>query len=83
MVKNAIDKQKVLEIVKNHLVAGLEFDIVDQRPDNFGPVYGIESWPDDVWYVYVPQKRPGVGASHYICIDKQSGEIIFDGFVGE
>ena len=83
MGKNAIDKQKALEIVKNHLLAGLKLHIDDQRPDNFGPIYGIESWPDDVWYIYVPPERPKLGASHYICIDKQSGKIIFDGFVGE
>jgi len=83
MVENAIDKQKVLEIVKNHLVARLELGIVDQRPCDFGSVYGIDSWPDDVWYVSVPQERLGVGPSHYICVDKQSGKIIFDGFVGE
>ena len=83
MKKILLTKQQALEIVKNYSLAGLELDIVDQRPYNFGHVYGIDSWPDDIWYVYIPPERPRLGAAHYICIDKQSGEIIFDGFVGE
>ena len=83
MGKNAIDKQKALEIVKNHLLADLKLHIDDRRPNDFDSVYGSNLWPDDIWYIYVPQKCFGVGPSHYICIDKKSGKIIFEGDVGE
>ena len=53
MKENAIDKQKALEIVKNHLLAGLKLHIDDRRSNDFDSVYGIESWPDDVWYVHM------------------------------
>jgi len=86
MGENIIDKQMALEIVKNHLIAGLDLDIEidDRRPNYFsGYIYGLNSWPDDIWYIHIPKKSFGVGPSHYICIDKKSGKIIFDGDVGE
>lgn len=50
-----------------------------------------DGWPegayrisdDPVWAIKIPDMKPRVGGSHYICISKATGAVVFDGYVGE
>jgi len=43
-----VKTKEALEIVKNHLLAGLKLHVDDRRPNDFDSVYGSDFWPDDI-----------------------------------
>lgn len=90
-MSQSISKQNALKIALRHLVAEAQtryargLAIYDRVPDGL-PLY-LRSGADreHCWCIFVPQCEglSTTGRGRYICILKQTGEVIFDGWAGE
>ncbi len=78
-----VSQKEALRIVRKHLIEMVprDFEIQDGPPEGC-ILYGI-SGDRPCWSVRIPSKHIGFGPSHYICICRKTGRIIFDGFAGE
>jgi hypothetical protein len=69
------------------LPAALRNPDADRRkapePAVTAPAVEREEPPRPVWRVYVPGERLAVGASRFIVIDQETGEVVADGRYGE
>lgn len=82
MKKILFSRQRALKIAIEYL--GIQFegelDISDPIPGKEMPYIPNN---EEYWIIYVPSRMPIVGASRHICISKSTGQILFDGFIGE
>ncbi len=79
MTEKEISKDDARKILQEYLVKNVE--ITEQEPA-YGAIY--KSYPEDrVWYAQIPGIGCSIGGSRIIIISKETGEICFDGMVGE
>jgi hypothetical protein len=75
-------KNIALEKIKRDLQGDIE--LVEFSEPTGGLAYCLNGRnPADYYFFHVNPPRPAVGESRIICISKKSGEIVFDGYVGE
>lgn len=90
-MEEKISKDEALKIALRHLVADAQrkyehgLDPRDGVPDGL-PLYGFpsEANREHCWCISVPRiEGLMLGKSRYICISKETGKVLFDGWAGE
>jgi hypothetical protein len=89
-MQHKVSSDEALKIALRHLVAEAQkryegqLGIHDGVPDGL-PLYMRSSEDrEHCWCIFVPRIEDQIiGAGRYICISKDTGEVIFDGWAGE
>ncbi len=76
-----LTKRQAAENIVNHLYKGIEDALKDQMPESVVCYSGCP--PAECWFYFVPSNFGRIGASGLIAVSKITGEIAFDGMVGE
>lgn len=86
MEKKEISAATARQVAIEKIMLGLanSLDLVE-CPDHFSElVYCSDGSPLAEHYCfYIPSPEPRVGAGRIISISKQTGQVVFDGYVGE
>jgi len=78
-----LTKEKAQQIIYKHLIAQVlrNFEIQDGIPVGC-ILYGVPK-DEPCWTARIAPEKTMVGPSRIICISKQTGRIIYDGFTNE
>lgn len=76
-----LTKRQATENIVNYLYKGIEDALKDQIPECVACYSGYP--PAECWFYFVPSDSGRIGASRLIAVSKITGEIAFDGMVGE
>jgi hypothetical protein len=78
-----LTKEKALQIIRKHLMQKVlrNIEIQDGLPKGC-ILYSVPS-DEPCWTVRIPPEQLRTGPSHIICISKNTGRIIYDGFTNE
>jgi len=84
-MQNKVSSDEVLKIAQQHLEMQVQkkyegkLGINDGVPDGL-PLYMLKTAREHCWCIFVPQiEHDRIGAGRYICISKETGQVIFDG----
>ena len=86
-----ISKEEALKIALRHLVTEAQkryegsLGIHDGVPDGLPLYMRSGTKREHCWCIFVPRIEDTliIGRGRYICISKETGEVIFDGWAGE
>ena len=76
-------KEQALNRAVEHLVGTAANDVRLEYVHDGWPEGAYRMSDDPVWAIRIPDTKPRVGGSHYLCISKATGAVVFDGYIGE
>jgi len=81
-VSKTIAKDIVLEHLKNTLQKNIE---LVRYPEHAGGLtYAMNGRAPDFFYFFsIKPSKPEIGATRFICVSKEDGVVVFDGYEGE
>jgi len=78
-----LTREKALQVIRKHLIAQIprDIEIQDGLPEGC-ILYGVPK-DEPCWTARIPLEIPRTGPSRIICVNKDTGRIIYDGFTNE